>query len=82
MTAKTKWPEKVWVQKWDSGSLSAHRVHRIAGKDSMRYRLGNDVAKLKREHAMMKRFFTARNWADRHEAFKIIRCKMPKLFKE
>ena len=38
--------------------------------------------KLKREHAMMKRFFTARNWADRHEAFKIIRCKMPKLFKE
>ena len=38
--------------------------------------------KLKREHAMMKRFFTARHWADRHEAFKIIRCKMPKLFKE
>jgi len=40
------------------------------------------IKKLKREHAMMKRFFTARHWADRHEAFKIIRCKMPKLFKE
>jgi len=40
------------------------------------------MRQLKREHAMMKRFFTARNWADRHEAFKIIRCKMPKLFKE
>jgi len=47
MTAKTKWPEKVWVQKWDSGSLSAHRVHMIAGKDSMRYRpdRGNEVVK-------------------------------------
>jgi len=37
--------------------------------------------KLKRENAMMRRFFTAKTWPERNKAYFIVKAKLPDLFK-